>query len=65
MAINETWRSEIQMLTIRPLFVIWFIKTLRHTHPEQYSTIYNVLVDKICGNVKNILVILLKTPFVY
>jgi hypothetical protein len=35
MGINETWRSEMQMLTPRLLFVIWFIKTLRYTNPEQ------------------------------
>ena len=32
MGINETWRSEMQMLTPRLLFVIWFIKTLRYTN---------------------------------
>jgi hypothetical protein len=64
MGINETWRSEMQMLTPRLLFVIWFIKTLRYTNPEQYRTTYNVLVDQICLNANNILVILLKTTFV-
>ena len=64
MSINETWRSEMQMLPPRLLFVIWFIKTLRYTNPEQYRTTYNVLVDQICLNANTIFVIVLKTPFV-